>query len=110
MSNEPAPVLPTTPTLFPGGTLKDKLSSARGRPSLYRRHTSRNSNRPSAGHDDGGTPSSSTITIGRSVGRRVMASTRSTAVMADSASEKVSTKNPRVIVKFADQMISRPTS
>jgi hypothetical protein len=109
MRNLPAPVLPTTPTLLPGGTLNDSLSSARGRPSLYRRHTFRNSNRPSDGHDEGGTAWSSSIIIGRSVGRRVMASTRSTAVIADSASAKVSTRNPRVIVKFADQMINRPT-
>jgi hypothetical protein len=62
---------------------------------------------PLSGHE-GGRDRDLSVSIGLSQGNLAIASTRSIAVMAASASAKVSTRKPRVIVKLEDQRIRSP--
>jgi hypothetical protein len=66
-----------------------------------------NSRSPLSGHE-GGRHSALSVSIGLSHGNLDIASTRSIAVMAASASANVSTMKPKVIVKLEDQRIRSP--
>mmetsp|Transcript_23164 Transcript_23164/g.68383 ORF Transcript_23164/g.68383 Transcript_23164/m.68383 type:complete len:273 (+) Transcript_23164:543-1361(+) len=104
----PAPVRPTTPHLCPDFRENVSPLSDRGRPGLYLSSTSANSSVPVSGHASGSRTAAASVSSGPSCGSVVISVTLSTDVMAASLSDKACTMKPRLMVKFADHMMSMP--